>query len=408
MEKYKARPNGVDNKISEKTETEKKQESTEKAVDLAGEMALDYFTGGKGSKIKNSLGNVPIVGSAVNKTWDNAVKKVSGVVSKTPAGNILKAADDSGITDAARSAKDAMNMSSGGKGNVSGKTNKSGVNKTNLTKNNSSFLTNNIMKFGQPPFMTKIYIVGGICFFLLIMMVTIVSGKDSVNLESTNQSSMDSSVSSNININITQGGGTLLTSGESLLSLLGQEKIDAWNNKIEMAVSDKVGTGYGPALAAYNLIQGAYEEGITLPYLWGGGHIGVSKGVNSNWGANIEVAVSGSELQPLGSVHPDGLDCSGFVSWALINGGCSNFNVITSQVFVSLGNATNANNAKVGDIAANSGHVMLVLENTGTTLLVAEAKSSKFGIIFSEYSYDYFNQFTIVDMSNYYAANCNG
>ena len=114
MGTYKANPNNVDVEQEEpKSKKEQKQESTEKAVDLAGEVALDYFTGGKGSQIKNMAEQVPIVGSAVKNTWDKAVKTVAKPLAKSPVGNVLKKADDAGITDTAKQAKDLISMKNG-------------------------------------------------------------------------------------------------------------------------------------------------------------------------------------------------------------------------------------------------------------------------------------------------------
>lgn len=207
MEKYKARGNGeVNQEVPEKSEKEKKQESTEKAVDLAAETALDYFTGGMGSTVKNVAGSVPIVGNKVNKTWDKAVKGVSKVVSKTPAGNILKKADDAGVTDLARTAKDTMDFSKGKGGgakpsnmkglkNNSGGTNKSskfdslksGINKT--TSTNGDIVGN---LWGKMPKSLKIKIIigCGACFVFLLICFTVFAQDDIQNLSLTNNTTL--------------------------------------------------------------------------------------------------------------------------------------------------------------------------------------------------------------------------
>ena len=170
MGTYKAEHNNqnLDNpSIPEPTYKEQKQASTEKSVDLAGEAALDYFTGGQGSAIKDMAEKVPGAGKIVKNTWDGAVKDVSKVVSKTPAGDILKKADDAGITDAARTVKDGMNITKGGgaaatnagkTGNIANAGSNAGKTTSALNpakaagaNSNSSKIASNIRKDGAVP-----------------------------------------------------------------------------------------------------------------------------------------------------------------------------------------------------------------------------------------------------------------
>ena len=217
------------------------------------------------------------------------------------------------------------------------------------------------------------------------------------------------SISSIDSTSLSGGNGNILRAGQSLLSLLGQEKIDAWSQSIKSdAQAAGIGTGGAPAMAAYGLVQGALNEGIVLPYFWGGGHGVISDGVNGSWGSGAVIGVAGSSAQPKGSIQASGLDCSGFVSWALKNGGCSNFTPILASSFKDLGPGIDASKAIVGDIAASNSHVMIILNNTGTSLVIAEAKGSSYGIIFEEYDYSHFGKYKIVSMSDYYAKNCNG
>lgn len=51
-------------------------------------------------------------------------------------------------------------------------------------------------------------------------------------------------------------------------------------------------------------------------YFWGGRTY--YPGWNDDWGTMKEVQHSGSKSQPLGSIHPYGLDCSGFVFWCAL------------------------------------------------------------------------------------------
>ncbi len=630
MEKYKARENSSydENKSSEEIEKEQKQESTAKAVDVAGTMAADYFTGGKFSQAKDSLSNIPVVGDKVNEAWNDTVNKVAEPLAKTPVGDIAKGLDDVGITDTVGNSYKALtSMNGNGGGDATIATN---MNKNNLANNLGSNPNNspsegvsdnaipsnlniqnsteesagsnesvasgksdNIFSFDissvfTKNFKIKLLLCIGIPFFFLMVILVLASAKDYENLFLTNTTVLSSTytmgqncttsevneklvyvgdkrlddlknvsnvenitfltstsadynwLSSTINSEITNndstkkiyvfsigyndiyninnyysyfsnlissnntidfyflsinpvnesivqnisnsdiysfnqqmknifsskfidtntnltfnilddgssyssetnkaihdyvtsnvlstsnlscsggsigdlsnssmagGSAEILSLGESILSKIGQEKLDEWNSKIKNDVYSKFGTGTAPALAAYDLIQGALDYGFVVPYLWGGGHGVISDGINGNWGASATVTASGSSAQPAGSKQANGLDCSGFVSWALKNGGCTNFSPIIGREFRNLGSAIKASDAKTGDVAANTSHVMIILKNTGSSLIVAEAKGKKYGIQFNNYDYSQFNKYTVVDMSSYYSQYCKG
>lgn len=252
MGTYKARNNNQNEVDEPKSVEDQKLESTEKAVDLAGEAALDYFTGGQGSKIKNMAENAPIVGNTVKNTWDGAVKKVSKAVSKTPAGDMLKKADDAGVTDMARTAKDAMSMKGGG-GSLPSNNNgteslKNTSNKSkglsNLNAGTNSRVNNNQKMFGdfkfELPLVLKIKIIIMLsCIFLLfIVIVAVFANDDMKNLSLTNQSS------------ITAKNGTRSCSSEEVenrLLYVGDSRIVGMKSALENNNIDyiaEVGKGY--------------------------------------------------------------------------------------------------------------------------------------------------------------------
>lgn len=216
----------------------------------------------------------------------------------------------------------------------------------------------------------------------------------------------------NIESNLIGNNNTkILPIGSSILSRIGQEELDKWNNNIKNDVNSVGnGTGGAVALAAYDLIKTANDYGFKVPYLWGGGHGIISDGINPNWGISVRVTASGSAAQPYGSLQANGLDCSGFVSWAIKNGGCTNFSSITARAFINLSTKISINGLKTGDIAATQTHVVLILKNTGSSLIVAEAKGARYGIIINEYNYSTMlnNNYNYIDMSGYYSAHCRG
>lgn len=248
MGTYKAKKNSQELDDEPKSYEDQKRESTEKAVDLAGEAALDYFTGGKGSKIKNMAENVPIVGNTVKNTWDGAVKKVSKAVSKTPAGDMLKKADDAGVTDMARTAKDAMSMKGGGGSLPSNNNGTGSLKNTNKSKGLSNLIggTNskgdsNLKMFGsfkfELPLVLKIKIIITLsCIFLLFIMVVAVFAQDDIkNLSLTNNSEM------------TPKGGRKLTQAEieNRLVYVGDSRISSMESSLSNDNIDFIsGSGY--------------------------------------------------------------------------------------------------------------------------------------------------------------------
>ena len=188
MGKYKANHNNINTEPieEEKSEKEQKEESTEKALDAGLSIGLDAYTGGQFSKIKNGLSNIPGIGKAVDDNWNKTINKASKIAAKTPVGDLAHGLNESGVTDTVKSGYD---MYSGAKDGKVNSINKISSNKKNSSSN--SFLTDNIMSFGfSKSLKIKIYISLGIIIFFMLMIVSIVSGKDFENLALTNNATM--------------------------------------------------------------------------------------------------------------------------------------------------------------------------------------------------------------------------
>lgn len=236
MGTYKARENNKNIQDYQENYDENKQRSTEKAVNLAGEVALDYFTAGKGSRIKNMAEKVPVLGGAVKNTWDGAVKNISRGVSNTPVGDVLKAADDAGITDAAETAKDII---TNGSNNATFKNKFSGniKNKTNDNKSNFKFLDFGSFKM-SPSLKIKIVVIAIFVFLFFVMVVAVFANDDIDNLELTNSSTMTPK----------SNDGTLFTKQEieSRLVYVGNSRIVGMVSALENNINyiAEVGKGY--------------------------------------------------------------------------------------------------------------------------------------------------------------------
>lgn len=254
--------------------------------------------------------------------------------------------------------------------------------------------------------------------------LTNIGSSDGIHYDNTTYTALNSIITSNIKssgkvkcgggsftdipaTSLNGGGAVLMKKNQSLLSLLGQAKLDDWNSRLKNdVIAAGIGTNDAMATVAFDLIQGALDENLIVPYFWGGGHGVIHDAINGNWGGYATVGASGNRLQPSGSKQPNGLDCSGFVSWVLYNGGCTNFVSLLADDFMYLGKKINISGAGAGDIAANNDHVMLIMSNDGSNVIVAEAKGTNYGIVFSSYSYNAMRSYTIVDMDEYYSQKC--
>ena len=175
---------------------------------------------------------------------------------------------------------------------------------------------------------------------------------------------------------------------------------------------------------------------VHIPYFWSGGHhheygeyYGNSYadfrdygdsfiGVSNRWGCSVKMISPGTELQKPGNNYPFGMDCSGFVNWAILNGGYYTGDK-SQAVYVPTGDtvfsklegisisSVKASGAqgkiKPGDIAFKKGHVGMVVEVHDDKYIVAEEQGFKTGLKISEISYG--DRFTdIVLMDNFYSS----
>lgn len=196
-------------------------------------------------------------------------------------------------------------------------------------------------------------------------------------------------------------GGGLNILNVSLIDKLGEEEFNNYNNNLKNSVNTAGKcTGNAVAMAAISLINGAYQYGFVLPYYWGGGHSGKIDGIDKNWGSIIQTVYGPSGT----SYNISGLDCSGFVTWAINQSGISAYG--TTSDYANTGTKEDFYDAKPGDILDSPKHIILVIENKKDYLITAEAKGKNYGIIFSKYTKDEMSNYTAYDMTEYYKNNC--
>ncbi|MBQ8681570.1 MAG: C40 family peptidase [Bacilli bacterium] len=181
---------------------------------------------------------------------------------------------------------------------------------------------------------------------------------------------------------------------------LTSSEVSELNNYIESQIT-KAGYGTGAAVAAAGqaLTYWLENQGYYLQYRWGGGHGDSFLGVNPEWGS------SAHGCDAAGLCY-NGLDCSGFVSWAIRNG-CNPSYGSNTTYYMKHGPAIDISKVEPGDLMLDlDSHVMLVVKNNGDgTVIVAEETGSPInGLVFSQQSPTAGYEF--IDMTSYYQNNC--
>ena len=191
-------------------------------------------------------------------------------------------------------------------------------------------------------------------------------------------------------------GGFLQKQGTSL---------DEFNALIAANV-DKAGWGTraGVVAAAVTLIGELGDRyGVKVPYYWGGGHYdGVVDGALEYWGANKCHTYANNQ-----NYDYCGFDCSGFVPWAIRNGGFDKKQDLAGRFKKMKG-------AKVvllrdqallapGDLLESPHHIVLVVGVDESThqYICAEAAGNQYGVLFTRRSFNERGYYG-VDMDGYY------
>lgn len=120
-----------------------------------------------------------------------------------------------------------------------------------------------------------------------------------------------------------------------------------------------------------------------MNYFWGGGHDKISIGLNPAWGQMKKVTAIGSDTT--GTYQPNSLDCSGYISWALKNGGYDISKPMVTGELEKIGEKVaiteaNKNNIQVGDLAYMDGHVGMIIKKDADEITVSHCSSSGNGM----------------------------
>lgn len=183
--------------------------------------------------------------------------------------------------------------------------------------------------------------------------------------------------------------------------------VAAFNQNIySQVIKSGLSTREGVVAAATTLVSEFYNQtGYKLPYelLPSGKYSGY--GMDPNWGTS-----TGNTTYPL-----NGLDCSGFISWSIHNGGFA-YEVKSASDWGKTGikrswsKGITDSGAKPGDLIFNApsssngttGHIRMIIAVNSDGYIVAEASSRKNGIRINNISFTSTGPYYLVDMSNYY------
>ena len=164
------------------------------------------------------------------------------------------------------------------------------------------------------------------------------------------------------------------------------------------------GTRAGVVAAAVTLIGELGDNyGVKIPYYWGGGHYdGVVDGALGYWGSTQCHTYANNQ-----HYNYCGFDCSGFVPWAIKNGGfkkgvdlASNFQNMPNARKVRL---TNEPQLQPGDLLESEGHIVLVvgIDEASGQYICAEAMGNAYGVLFTRRAFNE-SGYWGVDLEDYY------
>ena len=254
----------------------------------------------------------------------------------------------------------------------------------------------------------KIAIIAGpllFATFLLLIILAIPLGAHSSLL------SLDSGIKSSSTGNIDYGDYVLSSDGHQILheplsSFLESKgtSLEEFNNLISSNVENAgYGTRAGVVSAAVTLIaELGNNYSVKIPYFWGGGHGVIANGADGSWGSSACHTYANGN-----SYNYCGLDCSGFVPWAIYNGGFK-ISPLTTGGFQSLPGAkrvtlTDSAILQPGDLLESATHIVLIVGIEGNQYVCAEASGNTTGVLFTRRSFNE-SRYWGVNMDGFYSS----
>lgn len=186
---------------------------------------------------------------------------------------------------------------------------------------------------------------------------------------------------------------TCVNSGKSMVDCTLKSKgknfksLSQFNDHIKQSINS---AGYGTraaVVAASIALIGDYsmDTGVRLKYTWGGGH-------------------SNEHLTKDPVKDPFGLDCSGFIGWAIYHAGFK-FATGTTGTYIDTlphGKINQIKGGQPGDFLVNSHHTVMIIGTYDTGYYLAEAANTADGMRISKLEYSNPSGYYLFDMEDYY------
>lgn len=206
---------------------------------------------------------------------------------------------------------------------------------------------------------------------------------------------------------LSSDGDTILHEDLATFLTKNGSSLEAFNQLISNNVKDAgYGTRAGVVAAAVTLIaELGNNYDVKIPYFWGGGHAGgIHDLASGSWGSSSCSTFANNQ-----SYNYCGLDCSGFVPWAIRNGGFNMQYALLANQFQNMSGAKKVTLSKSdavvqpGDLLESRGHVVLVvgIDYDNKKYICAEASGNEYGIWFTRRSFNE-NGFWGVKLDDYY------
>lgn len=353
---------------------------------------------GAGNGLKNKAGN-----AVLNKVSNAhpALKALSVLNNLNNARKNRKAAKANANSEASDNKISENSTNSSTDTNTSDNSNtteKSSFNPLSSIIGSKSGILGGLRIFGKLPMPIKLALVFGIpllCFIIILLPVILIFGVFSP-LFGTSEAFGNQNIGGGSG-NINYGDYVLSSDGHEILHQPLDEflsskgtSLEAFNNLIASNVEKNgYGTREGVVTAAVTLIaELGNNYNVKVPYFWGGGHAdGVVDGALGYWGSTQCHTYANGQ-----SYNYCGLDCSGFVPWAIKNGGF-NITPLVTGGFQSLPGAervslTNSAVLQPGDLLESSGHVILIVGVDENNYICAEAAGNETGVLFSTHPFN--------------------
>lgn len=147
------------------------------------------------------------------------------------------------------------------------------------------------------------------------------------------------------------------------------------------------------------------EIGVKIPYFWAGGHwhyewdgsknTEMFRGFSPQWGCITSCMREFNGTNKL----PAGFDCTGFVAWVLFNSGFTKSEIGSwsgEKALTYLGGKKltvidfkgSTGSIQAGDIVWRTGHMGFVIGVNGSTVTIAHAKGTAYGLVVEKYNSD--------------------